>query len=271
MSDDTATPTTPVTVTFDPFATSGEMLDEVSHLQSMFHLLTQQEYQPSQELPCILHIITDEAVKEVRQTYPLQPLDSPLFENALYYEKKYLPQLEVDIRDYFQLPQTRHLIVEDDYVPTRYAPRPTMAQANERYKDTFFPIHLTLLQDFKIYDVLEAYLKDLLHYHDTSIQCYEETLALIMALATKVRAKYPNNKNAAQFSPEFEQGHKDRIKTYQENLLVRLLQDKKQRECMSCITLFQKVRELKMWIQYRGAELLYLPTHIRYLEKELVA
>lgn len=261
----------------DPFNNSGEMLDDVRHLQSMFRLLANQEYPPSQGLPCILHLITDDAVKEQRQTYPLNPLDAPLFVKALYYEKVYLPQLETEIRDYFQLPPPCTYASDEDpwaeHIPPFRSgpPRPTMAQANERYKGIFFPIRLALLQDFKIYEVLEVYVQDLLHYHKTSIQCYEQTLANIMDLAEKVRTKDANNNNAARFTPEFEQGHKDRIQEYKENILAYLLDDEEMRERLSCITLYQKAHELKTWLQYRGTDLLFLPTHVRCLEEELRA
>jgi hypothetical protein len=272
-----------VTVLLDSFQNSGEMLDEVYQLQCLFHLVLHQEYPPSQDLPCILHLITDEAVKEHHLNYPLQPLDSPLFEKALYYEKKYLPQLEKDIRDYFQLPQASSAVYdeEDDdpledsgdtfAPPSRSGPPPSITQANERYNGIFFSIRLALLQDFKIYDVLEAYVQDLLHYHRTSIPCYEESLAWTMALAEQVRAKYPNNKNAARFTPLFEQEHKNSITAYKENLLAHLLEDEKQRECMSCTTLFQKAHELKTWLQFHGADLRFLSTYIRCLQKELFA
>jgi hypothetical protein len=263
-----------VTVTHDSFQNSGEMLDEVYRFQCLFHLVANQEYPPSQDLPCILHLITDEAAKGHHLNYPLQPLDSPLFEKALYYEKRYLPQLEVEIRDYFQLSQSPPAVYDeegDDLLEDLYAPPyppPTMAQANERYKGIFFSIRFALLQDFKIYHVLEAYVQDLLHYHRTSIQCYEESLALTMTLAEQVRAKYPNNKNAARFTPQFEQEHKTSIAAYKENLLAHLLQDEKQRECMSCTTLYQKAHELKMWLEFHGADLRFLSTYIRCLEEE---
>lgn len=279
MSDSIATPATPMTVTLDPFANSGEMLDEVYQLQHLFHLVANQEYPPSQDLPSILHLITDKAVKEQRLNYSLQPLDSPLFVKALYYEKKYLPQLEAEIRDYFQLPPPCGYESDDDEDPWADhlppfrggPPRPTMAQANKRYKDTFFSIRLALLQDFTIFEVLEAYIQDLLHYHTSSIQCYENSLALVMELATKVRAKDPNNKNAARFTPQFEQEHKDDIREYQEHPILQFLKDKTQRECISCITLYKKAHELKTWLHYHGASLRFLSTHIRCLEEELRA
>lgn len=264
-------------ITTSPFQTSGEMLDEVYQLQRLFRLAANQEYPPSQDLPCILHLITDPVVKEQRLNYPLPPLDSPLFERALYYEKWYLPQLEADIRNYFQLPPPCEESDEEElgitFVPPNRAgpPPPTMDQANERYKVSFSPLRLTLLQNFKIYDILEAYIQDLLHYRDTSIQCYEDSLALVMSLADKVRAKDPNNKNAMRFTPEFEQEHKDLIKEYKEHLLAHLLQDQKQRELLSATTLYEKAHALKFWLQYHGANLRFLSTYIRCLEEKLAA
>ena len=275
MSDSLAAP---VTVNLDPFNNSGEMLDEVYHLQRLFHLVANQEYPPSQDLPCILHLIADEAVKEQRLNYPLQPLDAELFVKAVYYEKKYLPQLEGVIRDYFQLPPPCGYESEDedpwaDHLPPFRggAPRPTMAQANKQYKDTFFSIRLALLQDFQIFEVLEAYIQDLLHYHNTSIQCYEDSLARVMDLATKVRTKDPKNKNAMRFTAQFEEEHRHDIREYQEHPLLAFFQDETQRECISCIALYQKAHELKTWHQYHGAALRFLSTYIRCLEEELRA